>query len=82
MGLTGSLLGFSVDGNRGWEAHGLNRGGPFNRFLIHTMKDEIRQLGPELFIGTGMMAAGGGAMNPAPFALFGKPELWRGSQES
>lgn len=54
--------------------------GPYNRFLVHSMKDEIRQLGPQLFLGLGVMAAGGGALNPAPFALFGNPQPWRGPQ--
>ena len=54
--------------------------GPHNRFLVHSMKDEIRQLGPQLFIGLGTMASGGGALNPAPFALFGEPEPWRGPE--
>jgi hypothetical protein len=55
--------------------------GPYNRFLIHSMKDEIRQLGPELFLGLGTMAAGGGALNPAPFALFGRSRPWQGPQQ-
>jgi len=54
--------------------------GPYNRFLVHSMRDEIRQLGPQLFLGLGIMAAGGGTLNPAPFALFGKPQPWRGPQ--
>lgn len=54
--------------------------GPYNRFLVHSMKDEIRQLGPQLFIGLGTMSSGGGALNPAPFALFGTPQPWRGPQ--
>lgn len=53
---------------------------PYNRFLVHSMKDEIRQLGPQLFLGLGTMAAGGGALNPAPFAVFGKPQPWRGPE--
>jgi len=53
---------------------------PHNRFLIHSMKDEIRQVGPGLFLGLGTMASGGGALNPAPFALFGEPEPWRGPE--
>ena len=54
---------------------------PYNRFLVHSMKDEIRQLNAELFIGLGTMSAGGGALNPAPFAVFGTPERWCGPQQ-
>jgi len=54
--------------------------GPHNRFLIHSMKDEIRQIAPGLYLGLGTMASGGGALNPAPFCVFGDPEPWRGPQ--
>jgi hypothetical protein len=54
---------------------------PYNRFLVHSMKDEIRQLSSELFIGLGTMSSGGGALNPAPFAVFGQPQPWRGPRE-
>jgi len=54
---------------------------PYNRFLVHSMKDEIRQLNSELFVGLGTMSAGGGALNPAPFAVFGKPQPWCGPRE-
>ncbi|MBI5506698.1 MAG: hypothetical protein HY899_18065 [Deltaproteobacteria bacterium] len=54
---------------------------PYNRFLVHSMKDEIRQVGEHLFLGLGTMAAGGGVLNPAPFALFGEPEAWHGPSE-
>lgn len=51
-----------------------------NRFLVRSMRDEIRQVHTELFLGLGTMASGGGALNPAPFALFGRPRPWRGPQ--
>lgn len=55
--------------------------GPYNRFLIHSMKDELRQVNPELLIGLGTMAAGGGALNPAPFAVVGQLGPWRGPED-
>lgn len=44
-----------------------------NRFPISTMRDEIRQVNAELFLGLGTMSAGGGSANPAPFAVTGAP---------
>jgi hypothetical protein len=49
-----------------------------NSGMIHSMKDEIRQINKNLFIGAGYMALGGGSMNPAPFALIGPPTPWSG----
>lgn len=53
---------------------------PHNRFPVRSMRDEIRQLGPHLFLGLGTMGSGGGALNPAPFAVFGEAAPWRGPQ--
>ncbi len=50
-----------------------------NRGLVKTMQDEIRRINDRLFIGMGHMAVGGGAMNPAPFVLYGKPAPWVGA---
>ena len=52
-----------------------------NSGTIHSMKDEIRQINPDLFIGAGYMGLGGGPMNPAPFALIGPPSPWVGPDE-
>ncbi len=49
-----------------------------NAGMIHSMRDEIRQINENLFIGAGYMALGGGPMNPAPFALIGPPKPWVG----
>jgi hypothetical protein len=49
-----------------------------NTGMIHSMRDEIRQINKNLFIGAGYMALGGGPMNPAPFALIGPPKPWVG----
>ncbi|MFP4477308.1 MAG: hypothetical protein ACLFOY_17225 [Desulfatibacillaceae bacterium] len=53
---------------------------PHNRFLVHSMRDELREVNAELFLGLGAMAAGGGAVNPAPFVVYGKPEAWVGAK--
>jgi len=47
----------------------------FNRGLVKSMHDEIRMISPNLFLGMGYMALGGGSINPAPFVLIGPPEL-------
>ncbi|MCU0598799.1 MAG: hypothetical protein MUE70_06000 [Desulfobacterales bacterium] len=52
-----------------------------NDGMIHSMKDEIRQINDNLFIGAGYMALGGGPMNPAPFALIGPPNPWIGPDQ-
>lgn len=49
-----------------------------NTGTIHSMRDEIRQINENLFIGAGYMALGGGPANPAPFALIGPPKPWVG----
>jgi hypothetical protein len=49
-----------------------------NTGTIHSMRDEIRQINDNLFIGAGYMALGGGPINPAPFALMGPPKPWVG----
>ncbi|RJP40624.1 MAG: hypothetical protein C4548_10250 [Desulfobacteraceae bacterium] len=49
-----------------------------NTGMIHSMRDEIRQINENLFIGAGYMALGGGPINPAPFALIGPPKPWVG----
>jgi hypothetical protein len=53
----------------------------FNKGMIHSMRDEIRQINKSLFIGAGYMGLGGGPLNPAPFALIGPPEPWKGADE-
>jgi len=49
-----------------------------NSGTIHSMRDEIRQINDNLFIGAGYMALGGGSINPAPFALIGPAKPWIG----
>lgn len=50
-----------------------------NTGSINSMRDEIRQINSNLFIGAGYMALGGGSINPAPFALIGPPQPWIGA---
>jgi len=50
----------------------------FNPGLIHSMRDEIRQVNANLYIGAGYMALGGGYLNPAPFVLEGPVRGWVG----
>ena len=52
--------------------------GGFNPGLIHSMRDEIRQVNANLYIGAGYMALGGGYLNPAPFVLEGPVREWVG----
>lgn len=54
---------------------------PYNTGLVHSMHDEIREINDSLFLGMGHMAAGGGAINPAPFVLYGKPSACVGPDE-
>jgi hypothetical protein len=49
-----------------------------NTGTINSMRDEIRQINDNLFIGAGYMGLGGGSINPAPFALIGPPQPWVG----
>jgi hypothetical protein len=42
------------------------------------MRDEIRMINDNLYIGMGHMALGGGSINPAPFLLIGPPAKWIG----
>lgn len=49
-----------------------------NKGPVHSMRDEIRQINPDLFIGAGYMGLGGGPINPAPFVLIGPPTSWVG----
>lgn len=52
-----------------------------NKGTVHSMRDEIRQIHPDLFIGAGYMGLGGGPVNPAPFVLIGPPTRWVGSDQ-
>jgi hypothetical protein len=49
-----------------------------NPGLIHSMRDEIRQINANLYIGAGYMTLGGGFLNPAPFVLEGPVREWVG----
>ncbi|MEQ9367109.1 MAG: hypothetical protein RIF32_22940 [Leptospirales bacterium] len=43
----------------------------YNGGTVHSMRDEIRKINNNLYLGMGHMALGGGAINPAPFMLLG-----------
>ncbi len=51
---------------------------PYNGGIIHSMRDELRKVNGDLFIGMGCMALGGGTINPSPFMVYGKPKPWVG----
>jgi len=53
----------------------------FNKGVVHSMRDEVRQVNPNLFICAGYMGIGGGPMNPAPFVLIGPPKPWQGADQ-
>jgi hypothetical protein len=44
--------------------------------VVDGMRDELRKINPDLFIGMGYMPIGGGAINPGPFVVYGPPEAW------
>ncbi|MFH2063779.1 MAG: hypothetical protein ABIK15_01105 [Pseudomonadota bacterium] len=50
-----------------------------NTGMIHSMRDEVRKINDNLYIGAGYMGLGGGSLNPAPFALIGPPKPWVGA---
>lgn len=52
----------------------------YNSGLINSMRDEIRVINPQLFIGVGHMRLGGGPLNPAPFVLIGPAKPWVGAK--
>lgn len=53
--------------------------GPYNSFLVHSMRDELRKVNQDLFVGFGCMAAGGGTINPSPFIVYGPARPWVGA---
>lgn len=55
---------------------------PHNRGSVGTMRDELRRVNERLYLGMGYMGIGGGAINPAPFALVGPPTAWMGADPS
>lgn len=52
--------------------------GAYNSGTVHSMRDEVRRINDDLFLGLGYMALGGGKINPAPFALVGPAKAWVG----
>jgi hypothetical protein len=50
----------------------------YNKFPVSGMRDEIRKINDNLFIGLGGFKATGGPFMPAPFALVGPPGKWVG----
>ena len=49
---------------------------PFNGGVVDGMRDELRKINADLFIGMGYMPIGGGSINPGPFVVYGPPEPW------
>jgi hypothetical protein len=52
-----------------------------NTGAIRSMRDELRKVNNNLYIGAGYMGLGGGSLNPAPFALIGPPKPWVGADK-
>ena len=70
-----TAIGASVfDGNSSF----LINYGAFNRGAFSYVRDELRKVNDELFIGLGYVRTIGGTMFPSPFILFGKPQEWVG----
>jgi hypothetical protein len=53
---------------------------PFNKDVVMTMHDEVRQVNDNLHICAGYMSVTGGGMNPGPFALIGPPSKFSGEE--
>lgn len=52
--------------------------GAYNSGTVKSMRDELRKINDNLFLGLGYMALGGGSINPAPFVLMGPAKEWVG----
>ena len=52
--------------------------GAHNRGVLSHVRDELRKINNELFIGVGHLDARGGTLFPSPFIIFGAPEEWVG----
>ena len=52
--------------------------GAYNAGTVESMRDELRKINDNLFLGLGYMALGGGKINPAPFVLVGPAKEWVG----
>ncbi|SHI98504.1 hypothetical protein SAMN02745216_00854 [Desulfatibacillum alkenivorans DSM 16219] len=50
----------------------------YNLGMLSSMRDEIREINPNLYLGYGYMSWSGGKRNPAPFVLIGPPTKWEG----
>lgn len=51
---------------------------PYNTFVVHSMRDELRRLKDGLYIGLGYMGLGGGSVNPSLFIVHGPAKDWVG----
>lgn len=51
----------------------------FNSGSVKSMRDELRRINENLYIGAGYMGLGGGSINPAPFVLMGPPTPYVGA---
>jgi hypothetical protein len=52
--------------------------GAYNSGTVQSMRDELRKINDNLFLGLGYMALGGGSINPAPFVVIGPAKEWVG----
>ncbi|MDI6741859.1 MAG: hypothetical protein QMD11_03880 [Smithella sp.] len=50
----------------------------YNTFFANTMKDEVRKMNDNLFLGIGRLTVTFGKFNPMPFVLIGPPDRWVG----
>jgi len=53
----------------------------FNSGAVKSMRDELRRINDNLYIGAGYMGLGGGSINPAPFVLMGPPTSYVGADK-
>jgi hypothetical protein len=56
--------------------------GAYDKKPIGSIQGEIRRINDNIYLGMGYTTAIGGALNPIPFVLFGKPNKWIGPDTS
>jgi hypothetical protein len=50
----------------------------YNKDMAGLIRDEVRKINDELYIGMGYLMFPGGSLNPTPFILHGKFRKWVG----
>jgi hypothetical protein len=53
----------------------------YNSGTVNSMRDELRRINKNLYLGLGYMGLGGGSINPAPFVVMGPAKAWAGADK-